>query len=594
MPAIRSLTRVQRPAPRRSAMRQMLPLAALTLLAACAQAPRAMLFAEAPKATLNPNPKVPQAALLSVTTSQAAAITVEIDDGGQRQRIAFPEAAGARNLPLLGLKSGRNYRLTVSATPANGAPERWPLPLALTTPQAPAAGFHWPYITVRKAEAGRMEPGLTIVSVRRRVLNRTMWFTPAQMKFTRGWGLLLALEAKGEVVWSYQSDVRTAGIERLANGNLLLTQANFTTVEIDMLGNRVGAWTSKGAKNNPTAVNIPPGAAIVDVEALHHQPESLPGGTFLGFAADPRRLPNYYTSEYDPKAPRKEQLVVGDRIVEYDRQGKILWDWNSWDHLDPKRIGYELTENYWQTRGFTGALDWTHGNGLSYREADNSILASFRNQDASIKIDKATGAIKWILGEPSDWGKLTEKVLKPVGPLRWPYHGHNPRFTAAGTVIMFDNGLYQARPFRPFVKADQFFSRAVEFEVDEQAMTVRQVWSSGDDPGADACRAGAMGDAHRLPQTNNILVIWPMCPPTVKGASYIETSDAPLYAGQLAYRGRIREYTRTMPAEILFDAEIGDPYDVMQWELFGGFKVPSLYGPGVTVSPAEASGAAAK
>ena len=51
--------------------------------------------------------------------------------------------------------------------------------------------------------------------------------------------MLLALDARGDVIWYYNSDFRTAGIARLSNGNILMHRTDFSTVEIDLLGNVV-------------------------------------------------------------------------------------------------------------------------------------------------------------------------------------------------------------------------------------------------------------------------------------------------------------------------------------------------------------------
>ena len=52
-------------------------------------------------------------------------------------------------------------------------------------------------------------------------------------------------------------------------------------------------------------------------------------------------------------------------------------------------------------------------------------------------------------------------------------------FDAAGTILCFDNGTYRARPFAEKQPSAESYSRAVEYEVDEAAMTVKQVWDYG-------------------------------------------------------------------------------------------------------------------
>ena len=57
--------------------------------------------------------------------------------------------------------------------------------------------------------------------------------------------------------------------------------------------------------------------------------------------------------------------------------------------------------------------------------------------------------------------------------------------TVDGTMCIYDNGNYQARPFDPPNQPAQGFSRGVEYHVDEAAGTVEEVWSSADEDTAD-------------------------------------------------------------------------------------------------------------
>lgn len=121
------------------------------------------------------------------------------------------------------------------------------------------------------------------------------------------------------------------------------------------------------------------------------------------------------------------------------------------------RISYGSLDDYWELRGFTGALDWTHGNGATYDSRDDSVIISLRHMAALLKVDRASGDIRWILGEPDDWGPLMTKCIRSANLARWPYHGHNPRLTDHGTIMFFDNGTWGARPPRPPVPVHEKF-----------------------------------------------------------------------------------------------------------------------------------------
>ncbi len=126
-------------------------------------------------------------------------------------------------------------------------------------------------------------------------------------------------------------------------------------------------------------------------------------------------------------------------------------------------------------------MDWTHGNGVTYDPRDNTVIMSLRNQSAMIKVSRKTGEVIWILGQNHGWGAdWQDKVLKPVGATQLPYYGHNPRVTPQGTIVLYDNALDQALPFDGGQRkgVHDTLSRGVEYEIDEEAMTVRQLWAS--------------------------------------------------------------------------------------------------------------------
>ena len=162
----------------------------------------------------------------------------------------------------------------------------------------------------------------------------------------------------------------------------------------------------------------------------------------------------------------------------------------------------------------------------------------------------------------------------------WPGYQHNPRMTHAGTVILFDNRAHGATmPFEPRLPLQEGFSRGAEFKVDEENMTVEQIWTSGDSQGEDPCFANAMSDAWRLPETDNRLVVFAFCLPLLEGVSQDSMDDGSRVVGDLPYGGRVVEYSGD---DIVFRADFRDEFDLMQWEVYGGFRTPTLYGAGGT------------
>lgn len=530
-----------------------------------------------PKLIPNPSGRVPLAAVVEFQSAEDLQARLAVTDGVNSWSKAFgPEAAKGEtySLPVLGMRPDREHSITLTLTAGDGRQSTHGF--QHRTPPLPDNPLAFPPLRVQVAQPERMEPGLTFLSVRRRALGRPHWMTEKQRKFSTDWGMLVAIDAEGEVIWHYQSDYRTAGIDRLQDGNILMHRTDFSTLIIDLLGNEVRQYYAEKRPfpppGNPNAI------PVKGLQTLHHQPHQMPNGNFLAFSANGYALENYYTKDRDPNAPRRDLMVMADTVVQLTPQGEVVWSWNTLDHLDPYRIGYDTTNSYWWVRGFDQHMDWSHGNGLSYDEADDSILVSLRNQSAILKVDNKTKAIKWILGRHKGWPeRLRDKLLTPVGDLLWPGYQHNPRMTQAGTVILFDNRAWGgAMPYEEPLPVHESFSRGVEYAVDEEAMTVRQVWTSGDEQGEDPCFSYAMSEAWRLPQTDNRLVIFAFCVPLIEGISQDSMDETKRSADDLPYGGRVVEYAGD---EVVFRADVKDANDLIQWEVYGGFRSPDLYSP---------------
>ena len=532
--------------------------------------PTTDVFRQEPSVVPNADPVAPMALVLSVDVNVAGTLELMAESEGVSQRYRWQVESGVKSLPVVGLKPARSYRLEVSLIDAQG--QRFSAkPLTAKTPALPISSLDFPTLRVNRAQRDRMEPGLTLLSVRRRALGRSHRMTAEQRRFTTDWSLILALDEDGEIVWFYRSPARISGVAALENGHLFFHTTRNSPTEIDWLGRTLRCW---GAALGPAP--MPPGAVPVQAVTLHHQPDALPNGNFLSLNAVPRLIENYYTSETDATAPRRSQWVMGDEVIEFTLEGEVVWRWNCFDHLDPFKIGFDTFWSYWWVRGFPGHLDWTHGNGVHHDPRDNSVLLSLRNLDAVIKIDRSTGQIRWILARDIGWSEpLRAKLLRPVGPdFIWPSHQHNPRLTPQGHIVVFNNNVHQAIPFtgERVKSASESMSQAVVYEIDEVKQTARVVFSTPTDASEGAV-SFAMGDAHVLPRTGNVLVDFSLCYPGLN----IETFDANdltrVYPDDLPSTPRIREYAIDDPQNPVFDVEVVPLHDLVQMEVFGVARV---------------------
>ncbi len=134
--------------------------------------------------------------------------------------------------------------------------------------------------------------------------------------------------------------------------------------------------------------------------------------------------------------------IIGDLIVVLDQDFQVVWTWDAFDHLDPRRQA---------TLGETcpglgcppislasSAHDWLHGNALELA-GDGNLLYSSRHQDWIVKIDfgggQGTGDVIWRLGKEGDF------QINSIDPSPWFSHQHGPRLSPEnGTMLaLFDD-----------------------------------------------------------------------------------------------------------------------------------------------------------
>jgi len=130
--------------------------------------------------------------------------------------------------------------------------------------------------------------------------------------------------------------------------------------------------------------------------------------------------------------------LKGDGIVVYDSLGKLLWEWNIFDFINPM----DKSNEYYLTK------DWSHANGI-FVDYDENYLISFRAFGQIWKINSSTGDIIWRLGMNGDFDLSKSEIF---------YAQHAINKIDNDTYILFDNGDVELRKS----------SRALIFKLDEE------------------------------------------------------------------------------------------------------------------------------
>jgi arylsulfate sulfotransferase len=533
-------------------------LALLFLLAAavsCAAGPPAV---RGELAVVTPNESVPLARVVEFATNQPAVATVTVSDGSREWTVPTPDTAQVEHsVPIVGLLPATTHTITVALR--NEAGEASAAPATATFDTAPLPD-DFPPIEVEVSDPSRMEPGLTVFPVSR-------WYAGQQ---DVDFGLAVAVNARGEVVWFYRTDHLVSDLNRTERGTLLYSFRR-GAVEIDFLGNVINTWFTVGLGDE-----LPEGAIPLDIDLFHHEVTELPSGEMLGLGTEVREFEDYPLTAGFPREQRGKANLVGDVVIQFRHDGTITREWKLLDILDPYRLCYGSLGKFYDQHDYAhiegGTNDWSHANAVVVDPADGNLIISARHQDAVFKVDRETGELVWILGDPSAWtGQWQQYLLQPAdGDLQWPYHQHSPTITPAGTLLVFDNGTYRAIPPAPRVSAADNHSRVVEYEIDEEAMTVRQLWVYGEAEN-ERFYTPFLGDAVLLPESGNVLI--------AEGGHVVDAEGRLVDIPNAGWHwARIREVTRTDPSETVFEivlpGEIGGL--TPGWSIFRAWRWEGL------------------
>ena len=309
------------------------------------------------------------------------------------------------------------------------------------------------------------------------------------------------------------------GMERLQNGNLyfgfndtrdVVTESSDKIYEMNMLGEILNTWDMPGYK-------------------FHHEVHEKPNGNFV------------------VTVDKEGEETIEDYVIEIDRNsGVIINEWNLNESLDNTRRA--MTDN---------EEDWFHANAVLYDQRDNSIIVSGRTQGV-VKLSEQNEVV-WIMGPHRGWGEnqngvnLKEYLLQPLDAgnepiedpdvrggsdytedFEWNWYQHAPMIMPNGNIMLFDNG-----DNRNFV-GNGPYSRAVEFSVDEETMTIQQVWSYGKQRGEETY-SRIVSDVDYLEKENTVIFS--------PGAISNEKSYGKVIEIDYGTRNVLFEATITPPAE---------------------------------------------
>src|SRR6266851_8453063 len=101
--------------------------------------------------------------------------------------------------------------------------------------------------------------------------------------------------------------------------------------------------------------------------------------------------------------------MYADYLVEMTTDGRCVWEWRSWEHLEPEASPIVNPED--------ARSEWTHANSV-VELADADLMLSFQRTSTVVIVDLESGA-----------------VMRKIGP------PHAPLLLRNGGVSMFDSPI---------------------------------------------------------------------------------------------------------------------------------------------------------
>ena len=336
-------------------------------------------------------------------------------------------AAGATQLtlPLFGLYAGTTNAIHVDVRFADGSRASLPLAFGTAAYADPNAIYDRPLVMSRRS-AGQ-----------------ALGFDYFFMK--SAYGPPVVVDADGEIRWA-QTGTQSSVASILRGNGFDVVDASLGLSRLELDGNRSTIATVQPSSSNYTAFqhNIDTGKVGMLV-----QPDTVVDGV----------------------------ANIESTLAEIDDSGTVIAEWRMADILS----NYMLAAGDDPSSIVRPGIDWFHMNSAIYDPRDDSLVVSSR-ENFVMKIDYASGALKWIFGDPTkywhDSPSLREKALVLAGDGAYPDGQHSLSIAPTGDLLLFDNGQPASLPPTTALQGEnRAYSSVASYGIPAGSMTAVQHWS---------------------------------------------------------------------------------------------------------------------
>ncbi|MEO1042882.1 MAG: aryl-sulfate sulfotransferase [Pseudomonadota bacterium] len=160
--------------------------------------------------------------------------------------------------------------------------------------------------------------------------------------------------------------------------------------------------------------------------------------------------------------------VTSTYLFELDRQGNVVWEWDSIDHFPPDQsITYLPKDRY-------DEWDYFHTNGIRFAPGNEQLIISARHMRAIINVDYPSGEVNWVLADPATPLNEFTYIGDPLGGIG-TLHAAVMR---DDQLFVFDNGHYDTPEYEEGsiiygapIDTRHEYTRVVSYKLDLDAMT---------------------------------------------------------------------------------------------------------------------------
>lgn len=361
---------------------------------------------------------VPQAG----TVSKPVSVTYSM---ANLLRRGYATAGGdTLKVPVFGLYAGATNAVNVVLSWSDGSTSALPLTVATAAWTDPQQIYDRP--TIVKARDAATPLGFDFFYMK------------------SAWGSPVVVDTDGRVRWVGPAVLETIASDYDNAGGFLLggfDDASVWRIDFDGTYAQTGSLASAG------------------VASIYHDIEAGKTG-FLG------NMDGTFGGVYQVESTAEEFSADGTTIAVWDL-ARILSDLMTAGGDDP-------------TLFVRPGTDWFHMNTAVYDAADDSLIVSSR-ENFVIKLDYATGAVRWIMGDPSKYWytfpSLRAKALAWAGDGLVPIGQHSATIAPDGSLMVFNNGYESLnQPAGAPAGQSRAYSAVSDYVIDETARTVTEAW----------------------------------------------------------------------------------------------------------------------